>query len=115
MLNATAGLSDKRGQALRSAHHLLEWLMSEEFSGFGVNEGASAFLLVINDIPLGALGFSALEHNVEGHHRPILPFEPFLLRFCDRLCTVNEISIYRIGETRRYFNHLLACCSSRLP
>jgi hypothetical protein len=71
----------KGGKFLRSRQYLIKFLMSNELPGFGVDE-ASGFRLVTGDIPIGGLGVRALEHNVEGPHRPILPFEPFLLHFC---------------------------------
>ncbi len=81
--------------------------MSEELPGFGVDERASAFRHVTDDIPIGALAFGALEHDVECHHRSTLPLEPFLFPFGHRLRTINEISIHRIGETRRHFKRLI--------
>ncbi len=80
--------------------------MSEELSFLGVDEGAPTFRLVTDDIPIGALAFGALEHDVEGHHRSTLPLEPFLFRFGHRLWTVNKVSIHRISETRRHFKRL---------
>lgn len=81
--------------------------MPEELSCFGVDERASAFRLITDNIPIGALTFGALEHDVEGHHGSTLPFESFLFRFCHCLRTVNKISIHYIGETRRHFKHLV--------
>ncbi|MDH5700935.1 MAG: hypothetical protein OEZ41_13360 [Nitrospirota bacterium] len=77
--------------------------MSEELSGLGIDECASSFRLVTDDIPISALAFGALEHDVERHHGSVLPLKAFLFRFCHRLRTVNEISIDYVGETRGHF------------
>lgn len=81
--------------------------MPEELPGFGVNERASSFRQITDDIPIRALAFRALEHDMERHHCSAFPLEPFLFRLCHRLGTVNKLSIHRISETRRHFTRLL--------
>ena len=67
--------------------------MSEELPCFGVNERASAFRQITDNIPIGALAFRALEHDVEGHHGSVLPLKAFLFRFYHHLGTVNKVTI----------------------